>query len=229
MSTIGLPIELWLQVFSYLDYFDLKQFLRVCKTLSALLDDARFDATLFRRAALEDARSVPPTSFKPHPALASLLLRPACSTQLCTPNSRNHAWSLSNVAHELATVPAVTSIALILPYPTDHSRSYLHNDSGVTMSEILECIDWFFRRRLFARERTWRFGHITTRFWDLPSSISLELLENPTPQSELQRDNETFAQYINRRKDDIIYTERRAGMNCCRYTHYVTHHMHEDQ
>lgn len=164
-SAMELPRELWLEIVSHLDYFDLKRCMSVSKTFKMFTEIAALDDTLFRSEAVIPAGgTINPDEICLHPAFDRMNY--GCG------NSIDQVWFYVDdyktqllltdtvAAKEQATNPPVNVLRLqVHSWPTFEVK----NKTGVTVVQVLKALCRFFAKG----DRRERMGdHIVWNGWD---------------------------------------------------------------
>jgi hypothetical protein len=144
-STIGLPNEIWLEVFSHLNYRNLKNCMRVCKIFKSLTDHSACQKTMFRsKAVVPKGGAIGLENVVLHPAFESMPYE--CRTSLdqvyfYTDDGDKLVLIDTCAANEHATCPPVALLCLqIAGYPMIQVR----NKAGVTVLQVMKSVCRFF-------------------------------------------------------------------------------------
>lgn len=141
MASLQLPNELWLQIFSHLDYFALKKCQRVCKNFHLLVRNQQFDKVLFRvdLASMKD-RVVSPKEQKLHPALRDLNNARRSGEQNIATHPQSHVLR-TGIAAEFATYPPRSQVDGFLAMNQCLHLCESIAANGVRVGDILNSID----------------------------------------------------------------------------------------
>lgn len=151
MSMPTLPNEVWLEVFSFLDYSRLKTCQRVCKRFRALTECASLDKQLFRPCNFTTTTDWPLDFFpasKLHLALRLYMVKfgtPAPGVIELVGDGISQAPPLTAIQDELALLTAMTTLEIShlssrVPINGDRSVTTIRNPQGVTVGDTLNAI-----------------------------------------------------------------------------------------
>jgi len=151
------PAEIVLNIFTYLDYFDVKCCLMVSKTFETYCRHGSLDKVMFRNVVpLVAGTRFRPKTVKIHPCLTNMAYE--CSTNI------NHAWIVpsrgkhgglrhfdhamyplvrSSAIDEYATMPAMKAIKIKI-YEDSQKGLKVNNEMGVTVRNMLEALVAYF-------------------------------------------------------------------------------------
>ena len=141
------PNEVWLEVFSNLDYFDLKRCQSVSKTFKALTTHSAFDSCLFRAPSVVPASAeIDANEVELHPAFE--LIRFECADKI----EDARFWSklsatgdapltATSAAGEHATDPPTAILRLQID---DWNPMTVRNKRGVTVLQVMKALCRFF-------------------------------------------------------------------------------------
>ncbi|THZ87094.1 hypothetical protein D6C84_02054 [Aureobasidium pullulans] len=144
----SLPVELLFEIFSYLDYFGLKGFIRVNKAFNAIIKHSNFDKTLFRSTkilGIDDC--VEKADFAFHPALEYIYyqagLRPEMAflmpAYVRENDHRVRCLLDQEVSNEQATSPAVSFLRVVLPCSSECIE--VRNINGISIRQLYQALD----------------------------------------------------------------------------------------
>lgn len=141
MASPQLPNELWLHIFSHLDYFALKKCQRVCQNFHLLIRNKEFDKVLFRvdLASMKD-RVVSPGEHTLHPALTYLNDARRSGVISIVPHPQSHALRTS-VAAQFATYPPTSQVDCYVAIDQCLHLGESIAANGVRVGDILDSID----------------------------------------------------------------------------------------
>jgi hypothetical protein len=143
MASIKLPNEIWLEIFSYLNYFELKNCMRVDKAFQTFTDHPTCQKEMFRyKAVVPKGGTINIDDVETHPAFGSMSYE--CATELDEVYFANDAVLTDTcAAQEYATYPPVAFLRLqILDWPAIQ----VTNKMGVTVLQVMKSLCRFFSK-----------------------------------------------------------------------------------
>ncbi|GAA6030204.1 hypothetical protein JCM8097_008986 [Rhodosporidiobolus ruineniae] len=132
-----LPDELWLEILSHLDYFDLHRTRRVCKRMDGWIKQPSLDYALFRSPPSPSPLKKG-TTVSLHPLfhrIESFDSKPIFAS-LAAHKGQHNLLKFPALLAEYATRPACTKMTLIMEL--DEEEVWLKNDAGITVKQFLE-------------------------------------------------------------------------------------------
>jgi hypothetical protein len=152
MTTIELPEEIWLGIMSYLDYFALKNCMRVSKTFRSYTELRACQEKMFRsssKAVLPKGEPIDLDDVVLHPAFDKVSYE--CASELDGVCFLIHLADKevpilltdTSAADEYATDPPVAFMRLQI---TNWTPIQLKNKTGITVEEVMKSLCHFFSR-----------------------------------------------------------------------------------
>lgn len=147
-STIELPKEIWLEIVSYLDYFELKNCMRVSKIFKSYTELPTCQKTMFRsKAVVQKGGVINLDDVEIHPAFDSMSYE--CATELDEVFLRGRnmeAIPLTEtcVAGENATDPPVAFIRFKIM--DEKACQITSKNGGVTVEQVMKALCRFFSK-----------------------------------------------------------------------------------
>jgi hypothetical protein len=163
-STIELPREIWLEVVSYLDYFDLKMIVGVSKAFKSYTELPACKKTMFRsKTVIPKGGTINLDDVEIHPAFNYMSYE--CATELdgvyfYTSDDDEMVLTDTCAANEHATSPPVAFLRLQV---TDWKPLQITNKNGVTVSQVMKSLCRFFSND---EHRESRGDHTGWNGWD---------------------------------------------------------------
>lgn len=147
-NTIELPKEIWLEIVSYLNYFELKNCMRVSKTFKSYTDLPVCQKTMFRsKAVVQKGGAINLKDVEIHPAFASMAYE--CATELDDVFLWDRDMELISLtdtcaAKENATDPPV---AFMRSKILDQNACQITSKTGgVTVEQVMKSLCRFFSK-----------------------------------------------------------------------------------
>jgi hypothetical protein len=148
VSTINLPRELWLEIMSYMDYFDLKRCMGVSTLFKTFTETATFDNVLFRsQAIIPTDGTINVANTRLHHAFELVSFECATSIDQAYFFTNNYDDTIplteSAAAKEQATSPPVSVLRLqVHSFPVMQVK----NKKGVTVLQVMKALCRFFAK-----------------------------------------------------------------------------------
>jgi hypothetical protein len=163
-STIELPREIWLEVVSYLNYFDLKMIMGVSKAFKSYTELRACQKTMFRsKTVIPKGGTINLDDVVVHPAFRHMSYE--CATELdgvyfYTGDDDEIVLTDTCAANEHATCPSVAFLRLQV---TDWKPLQITNKNGVTVLQVMKSLCRFFSND---EHRESRGDHTGWTGWD---------------------------------------------------------------
>ncbi|KAI4834409.1 hypothetical protein E4T44_08828 [Aureobasidium sp. EXF-8845] len=166
-STIELPNELWLEVFSYLSYSELKRVMRVSRAFKSYTELPTCQKTMFRsKAVVPKGEAINLDNVVLHPAFERMAYE--CATELESVFFFNYLIDDAEptvltdtcAAEECATDPPVAFMRIQI---TGWTPIQLTNEAGITVVQVMKALCHFFST---GRHRESRGDHTGWTGWD---------------------------------------------------------------
>lgn len=145
------PNEIWLEVFSHLDYCSLKCCMRVSKAFQAFTRNAAFDRKLFRSQTVIPATgNISLATIETHPAFdmisfeCSTKIEWACFYSLSSLDHIEYPLTTTSAAAEFASSPPVARLRFQIH---DWPAVEVKNKSGVTVLQVMKALCRFFAKK----------------------------------------------------------------------------------
>jgi len=146
-STMELPKEVWLEIVSYLDYFDLKTIMGVSKAFKSYTELPACQKTMFRsKAVIPDGDTIDLAVLRLHPAFGMLSYECASDIEDVYLYDSNGDWmplTETSAAEEYATDPPVAFMRLQIFSSTPVQVT---NKTGITVVQVMKALCRFFTK-----------------------------------------------------------------------------------
>jgi hypothetical protein len=135
-NTIELSKEVWLEIVSYLDYFELKNCMRVSKAFKSYTELPACQETMFRsKAVVPKGGAINLEDVELHPAFGSMSYE--CATEL-------DEVYFSGDQDESVLTDTCAAVAFLRLQVTDWNPLQITNKNGVTVVQVMKSLCRFF-------------------------------------------------------------------------------------